>query len=126
MNPPNRLDWPCGLALAPLAPLVAASGLAMGVAAAMASWLDSSLGAMLAIELGCAWLLVRWTARQHAQWPPDDDEGAVSLQPQLANEESLWAQLAQGRGGLASEMPTTQTWMTPRPKPPPASARLLH
>lgn len=79
--------------------LAVAAGLLLAVAALLASLLGAAAGVLSTLALGCC--AIGWDAARRLErartacWPPEDDSALMALGPSpLANDDSLWARLA--------------------------------
>lgn len=108
------------------------AGLLLAVAALLASLLGAAAGVLSTLALGCC--AIGWDAARRlerartASWPPEDDSRLMAHVPlPIANDDSLWARLADAVGvpsrdaaGLAAAARAARSGGTPE------GPRVLH
>lgn len=99
----GRQTGPAAWSTHGLVRLAVAAGLLLAVAALLASLLGAAAGVLSTLALGCC--AIGWDAARRLErartacWPPEDDSTLMALGPSpLANDDSLWARLADAVG----------------------------
>lgn len=128
----RRGHTPAAVSTHGLVRIAVVAGLLLAVAALLASLLGAAAGVLSTLALGCC--AIGWDAARRlerartASWPPEDDSRLMAHVPlPIANDDSLWARLADAVGvpsrdaaGLAAAARAARSGGTPE------GPRVLH